>query len=207
MADNVTTWIGVAAAAISGIVSVATIYLRARTKERLAAIDRGTPEAARVVADAVTSFQLNTAGLTGPQTLALARQEIASRDRKNARLMFIFLAVTVVLAITTVVLAYMNRGRSGEVSEYPLCEDHYTAHPELTEYLHNPNTRFTGTCRDLHFSSCRTFDERKSSWDEFHAACEGASIYSVARADRTCCDSFAFKGDGFTGRSGYYCCY
>jgi hypothetical protein len=90
---------------------------------------------------------------------------------------------------------------------FSVCEDFYKDNTSLTSYLNNPNVRFTGTCRSIHFSSCLAFDERHDTWDEFRMDCPGAAMYSVARADGSCCDTFAFKGEGFTGKSGYYCCY
>jgi hypothetical protein len=106
---EVTTWIGVAATAVSGAVSIANAYLRSRTKLKLAAIDRGSPDAARIVSDAVASFDLKIEHLTREQTFLLAREEIAARDRKHARYMQTFLAIAVVLTGTTIALATLGR--------------------------------------------------------------------------------------------------
>jgi hypothetical protein len=103
--ENITTWIGVAASAVSGVATVVTVFLRSRTKEKLAAIDKGTPEAAQIVANAIASFQLNTGNLTKEQTFVLARDEIASRDKRHARVFYISLALAIVLLLTTVALA------------------------------------------------------------------------------------------------------
>ena len=72
------TWIGVAASAVSAAVTITTVYMRARTKRTLAAINSGTPEAARIAAGAVTSVELATANLTKEQIFRLAKKEIAA---------------------------------------------------------------------------------------------------------------------------------
>jgi hypothetical protein len=102
--SEVTTWVGVAASGVSGVVTIVTLYLRSRTKTQLAAIQSGTADAARVVADAVTSFQIETTGLTKEQRFELARQEIENRDRRNARGVWASLLFTLVCAGTTVML-------------------------------------------------------------------------------------------------------
>ncbi|HYQ43487.1 MAG TPA: hypothetical protein VER11_16010 [Polyangiaceae bacterium] len=102
--SEVTTWVGVAASAVSGVVTIVTLYLRSRTKAALAAIQSGTPEAARIVSDAVTSVAIDTKGLTKEQLFELARQEIQSRDRRNARRVWAALLFTVVCSVTTVLL-------------------------------------------------------------------------------------------------------
>lgn len=103
--SDTTTWVGVAASAVSGAVACTTLYFRTRAKLKLAAIDRGTPEAARVVADAVTSFRIEVTGLTTEQRFQLARDEISARDRRHARWLWVSLAGTVVLALATVFVA------------------------------------------------------------------------------------------------------
>jgi hypothetical protein len=92
---------------------------------------------------------------------------------------------------------------------FPVCEDFYrdNDNSSLTTYLNNSNTRFTGTCKAVNYSSCLAFDERHDQWVDFVKDCPGAALYSIKRTDGTCCDTFAFKGEGFSGKSGYYCCY
>jgi hypothetical protein len=34
-----------------------------------------------------------------------------------------------------------------------LCEDYHRTHATFTSWLGKPDTRFTGTCRSLHFAS------------------------------------------------------
>jgi hypothetical protein len=106
--ETVTTWIGVAGSAVSAVVTVVTLYVRAGTKRKIAAIEARTPEAARIVADAVTSFQIDTAGLTQEQKYSLARREITSRDRRHARVLWVSLALALVIATTTVALASLG---------------------------------------------------------------------------------------------------
>jgi len=109
---SIGTWIGVAATAVSAVVTIATAYLRSRTKEKLAAIQQGGTAAERVVADAVTSFRLNTAKLSSKQVFALAKAEIAARDRRHSRNLRISLGLVAIAAITTVILAIVVQQRA-----------------------------------------------------------------------------------------------
>jgi hypothetical protein len=108
-AGQITTWIGVVASAISAVVALVTVYLRSKTKEKLAAIENGSPEAARIVADAVTSFDLNTEKLTKEQTFLLVRDEIAARDKKHARAVRLFFGIAIILAAVSVALSWILR--------------------------------------------------------------------------------------------------
>ena len=102
--SEITTWVGVAASGVSGLVTLVTVYLRSQTKTQLAAIQSGSPEAARIVSDAVTTVQIDTTRLTKEGLLELARQEIEMRDRRNARRMWTALGFTGICAVATVVV-------------------------------------------------------------------------------------------------------
>jgi hypothetical protein len=107
---NVTTWIGFACTVASGAVTVLTVLLRNRARVQLAAIASGKPEAARIVADAVTSFDLDTSNLTKEQIWDLAKREIENRYRQRGRLLWFFLLLAAVLCGTTVALAQTGSG-------------------------------------------------------------------------------------------------
>lgn len=94
---------------------MATAYLRSRTKEKLAAIQQGGTTAERVVADAVTSFRLNTARLNSKQVFELAKAEIASRDRRHSRNLQLSAGFAAIAAITTIVLAIVVQHPSNDV--------------------------------------------------------------------------------------------
>lgn len=113
MSDSTTvgTWIGVAATAVSAIVTIATAYLRSRTKEKLSAIQKGGAVAAQVVSNAVTSYRLNTAKLNARQVFELAKAEIAARDQRHARNLRISLGFAGIATITTVVLTLIATQR------------------------------------------------------------------------------------------------
>jgi hypothetical protein len=102
---DITTWIGVAASSVSAVVTITTVYIRANTKRKIAAIDAKTPDAARIIADAVTSFGLDANKLTKEQTFVLARAEIAARDRRHARVLWTSLGLAGMLAVTTLILS------------------------------------------------------------------------------------------------------
>jgi hypothetical protein len=109
--DAVTTSIGLAASAISASLTVVTAYLRAGTRRQIAAINADKPEAARIVADAVTSFRLDTSGLDQDQTYAVVCREIEARDRRHARTIWASLSFAVVVAGATVGLSELGATR------------------------------------------------------------------------------------------------
>jgi hypothetical protein len=110
--ETVTTWVGVAATTVSAVATIAAIYIRNQTKAKLAAIEKGTPEAARIIADAVTSVNLDTSNLTKRQIFDLAKAEIERRDNRNKRMLMAAVVVFGILTATTVVLA---RGSSVDI--------------------------------------------------------------------------------------------
>lgn len=119
--DQITTWVGVAGTAITGVVAAITAYLRIRAKERIAAIDKGTSAAAQIVANAVTSYKLNTDRLSRDQVFQLVRDEVAARDKRHARSMVVSLGLALIFAVATVTLAIMAQWSSstGDVDEEP----------------------------------------------------------------------------------------
>jgi hypothetical protein len=107
MADT-STWIGVAASAVSGVATIGTLYVREQTKARLAAIKRSTPEqASRLVTDAIAMYNLNVDSLSIEARFKIAKQELQLRDRRHARTFHFWIAMTAIIAATTIVLAIL----------------------------------------------------------------------------------------------------
>ncbi|MBV8759967.1 MAG: sel1 repeat family protein [Deltaproteobacteria bacterium] len=100
--QTATTWIGVAAAGVSGAVMVLSIALRLRSRERLAAIERGTPAAERIVANAVSSFGDDVKDLGKVQRYKLAYEEIQKRDKRHARALYVMLGLSIIVAATAI---------------------------------------------------------------------------------------------------------
>jgi hypothetical protein len=101
------TFAGSAATLISAAATVVTVFIRNRSRERRLAIERA-PEGdrARIIAGLVPMFDIKSAGLTQDQQFQLALQQLASRDSQMSRTLRWGAFATVILAATTIALAY-----------------------------------------------------------------------------------------------------
>lgn len=119
------TLIALAGTIVSAAATGFTIFVRARSRERLAAIGEGGPSAQRFLADAVTSFNIDTKKISPSKLAEIVILEIQVRDEKHARLFRFLVVLVIILAIVTVALGVT--GNAAKVSEIPnslptLCE-------------------------------------------------------------------------------------
>lgn len=114
-----TTWLSVAGAAVSGAVTVWTLALRARSKEKLAAISRGSAQAAQIVAGEVAAYGIEARNMTASDQYQLATKQISARSQRLLVLAITFLVALVVLAITAVVIV-TNNGRTASADAMPV---------------------------------------------------------------------------------------
>lgn len=103
--------LGATATLISAVSAGVALFLRGRTRERLAAIQGASEgDRARLVADALPLFDVPTEGLTKEQRYNLVVQQLQDRDRHRSRQSFVAVFAMTLLAVCTIVLSLRDRG-------------------------------------------------------------------------------------------------
>jgi hypothetical protein len=94
------------AAIISALATSVALFLRMRTKERLAAI-KGSEgrDKARIVADAVAMFDVSIERLTNEQRYSVVIQQLVAREKQQKRRFILFLALMVFFSATAIALS------------------------------------------------------------------------------------------------------
>lgn len=103
MADA-TPFYTLAGAIVSGIITVSTLAIRSRSRERLEAIKNGTQRAAEIVRDEVEAYGVEAKNLNPADQFALATNQIKARLSRLLIVTIAFLVALVILATTAVIL-------------------------------------------------------------------------------------------------------
>jgi len=102
--------VGEAAAFVSAASGVLAYWVRARGRERLAAIQGASgADKAKLVADAIAMFDIPVEGLSPEARERLVLEQLRDRDRQRGRVFALSIVLMVLLASTTVALAAMER--------------------------------------------------------------------------------------------------
>jgi hypothetical protein len=118
------TQVGIAATLISAVAAGITLYLRGRTRERLSAIQQSSREdRARIVADVVPMFGIDTTALTKEQRYDLAVQQLRDKHTHRTHQFLALLVAMGLSAVCTVALAWRE-----DRTPMPPAEIHQTVH-------------------------------------------------------------------------------
>lgn len=105
--------LGAAGALISAVGTSVALALRARSRERLTAI-QGAPaeERALLVADAIAMFKISTDGLTKEQRYDLVVRQLEDRNRQRNRLLLATITLMALLTGATITLALQDSAQN-----------------------------------------------------------------------------------------------
>lgn len=109
--------LGLAGALISAIAAGIALYLRARSRERLAALQgASSSDRVRLIADAVAMFDIPVEGLTKEQRYDLVVKQLEDRNRQRQRVFVLAIALMIVLAGVAIAFAMIAPSQTSESS-------------------------------------------------------------------------------------------